>query len=238
MTKAHLKRIKMPWFWQVDRKGKKFVTRPCPGPHKLDSCMTVDMLLKEYLKYAKVRKEVKYIINNKELMIDKRYVKDYKFPVGLMDIIDLVNLKEAYRVMLAPKGKFRLIKLKKDDANLKFCKIINKTTIKKGKTQLNLFDGQNIIVEKDSYKVGDTVVLDLSEKKIKKHLKLEKGAMVLLTAGKHIGEVGVIESISQYDGMRKSSVILKSKDASFETLKEYCYVIDKDLKVEDERNKD
>ena len=236
MTKRHLKRINMPWFWQVERKTKKFIARPASGPHKLDSCITIDLLIREFLKYAKINKEVRHILNNKKILVEKKAVLENNFPVGLMDIIDVVDLGMHYMISLDTNGKFRLLKITKEDANHKFCKIINKTMLKKNKLQLNLDDGQNIIIEKDEYKVGDTVVIDLNSKKIKKHLKLESNAPVLLTAGKHIGMTGHVEKINSYKGMRKSTIIFKGKDESFETLKEYCFVIDKGMQAKYEND--
>src|SRR3989344_5977334 len=235
MTKRHLKRINMPWFWQVERKRKTFIARPMPGPHKLAECITVDFLLREFLDCAKIKKEVKHIVHNKKVLIDKRAVKDIRFPVGLMDIVDVPGMNEYYRVMLNEEGKLKLAKIKKEDSNAKLCKIINKTALKKNKLQLNLIDGRNVIVDKDGYKVGDTVAVDLATNKIKKHLKLESGAVVLLMGGKHIGKIGVVSGIAEQSGMRKPMVTFKDKNNdSYETLKEYCYVIDKD--IENEKN--
>lgn len=229
MSKKHLKRINMPWFWQVDRKNRKFITRPCPGPHKLSSCITVDLLLRHFLRVAKVNKEIRYMLNNNKILIDKKAVKDNHFPVGLMDIIDVVDTGEHYRIFLDNNGKFELVKINKEQANYKLCKIINKTSLKGGKIQLNLVDGNNLIVDKDGYKIGDTIALDLNSKKIKKHIKFEEGSSVILTAGKHIGEIGKITKINVYGGMRKTTVNFENENMSFETLKEYCYVIDSDV---------
>lgn len=227
----------MPLYWQVERKTKKFITRPSPGPHKLDSCITIDLMLKEFLGYAKIRKEVKHILNKGKILVDKRHVKDHKFPIGLMDIIDIAELNEYYRIMLDEKGKFKLVKINKEDANYKYCKVIKKTMLKKKKMQINLVDGKNMIVDKDSYNTGDTVVLDLNSKKIKKHLKLENGAIILLTAGKHIGSIGSVEKINETKGMQKATVIFKDENNNnVETLKAYCYVIDSSIKVKDERD--
>ncbi|MBS3095237.1 30S ribosomal protein S4e [Candidatus Woesearchaeota archaeon] len=231
-----MKRIRMPWFWQVDRKDRKFITRPCPGPHSIEKCMTVDLMLREFLKVAKTRKEINYILNNGKVMVDKKKVKDNHFPIGFMDVVELPEINAHYRIMLDGNGRFKLLKIKKDDADSKFCKIINKTILKKNRVQLNLVDGNNVIVEKDGYKAGDSIVIDLNTKKIKKHIKFEKGAVVALTAGKHIGNMGVVEKINTYEGMRKTTVMFKGKEESFETLKEYCYAIDDSIRDENERD--
>ena len=98
-------------------------------------------------------------------------------------------------------------------------KIIGKT-ITKRKLQLNFFDGSNILVDKDSYKVGDTLLLSLPEKKIAKHLKLDKKSTIFLTGGKHIGETGNVEDIIE------NRIIYKNTDGNLiETSKKYAFVI-------------
>jgi len=89
----------------------------------------------------------------------------------------------------------------------------------KGKTQLNLFGGKNILVDKDVYKVGDSLLLDLAKTKIQDHLKLEKGHQIVLTGGKNIGEAG---EISKIEGRR---VFYKGKKGVYETLKRYALVV-------------
>ena len=46
-------------------------------------------------------------------------------------------------------------------------KFFNKTTIKGGKTQLNLHDGKNVIIDENDYAVGDVINLKVPEQEIK-----------------------------------------------------------------------
>ena len=90
----------------------------------------------------------------------------------------------------------------------------------KGKVQLNLYDGKNVTVDKDDYKVGDSVIFSLNDKKISKHLKLHKKAAVFLTGGRHIGQTGHVEDIV------KDKIIYKdAKGELAETSKQYAFVI-------------
>ncbi len=219
MGKDHLKRLAAPKIWQIRRKGPKFITKPAAGPHGLESGMALNILLKEVLNYAGTTKEVKKILSSNEIKIDGKARKDYRFPVGIFDTVEIANTNEYFRVIVNNNGKLDLIKIKKDESLVKPCKIIGKTIVG-GKLQLNLYDGKNIFADSNSYKVGDTVVLSLPEQKISKHLKLEKKATILLTGGRHIGEKGSVEDVI------KDKIIYKdSRDELVETSKKYAFVV-------------
>jgi len=99
----------------------------------------------------------------------------------------------------------------------------------KGKTQVNLFKGINVLLDKKTdYKVGDSLIIE--KQKVIKHLKFQKGANVFLTSGKHIGKTGTIEEIKEQKDWKQSNIILvKTKSGVYETPKEYAYVIDGEL---------
>lgn len=225
----HLKRIPAPKNWIIKRKERTFITRPIPGPHKLNDSITLSILLKEFLNQAKTKKEVKYIINQNKLLIDKIPRKDYRFPVGIMDIVEIPSLKEKYIVLYNDKGKFMLNPIK--DASQKLLKIIGKTVLKSGKIQLNFDDGRNIIIPKNNYDVGDTIVFDLENKKIKSHLKLEKDVLIYLTEGSHKGRIGKLQKIEEKEGSENQRITFTIGKESLVTLKKYAFVIGKDKPV-------
>ena len=194
MGKYHLKRLDAPKTWNTKKKGVAFITKPVPGSHSLEEGLSLNTLLKEVFGYSNTTREVKKIINTNEIKIDGKVRKEFRFSVGIFDVIEFVNINENFRVILNRKGKLTLIKIKEEETSLKPCKIIGKTAVK-GNLQLNLYDGKNIFVEKDSYKVGDTVLISLPEQKINKHLKLDKNSTIFLMGGKHIGEIGNVEDI-------------------------------------------
>lgn len=135
-----------------------------------------------------------------------------------MDVVSIPDLKENFRMIMNKYGKLQLIKIDEKESKLKPCKIIGKRQVGK-KTQLNLSDGRNILVDKDVYKIKDTVVIELPEQKLKDHLKFEKGSIVYITSGKQIGEVGRLKE------MKDGTVIIETKKGLFETLKDFCFVI-------------
>jgi len=224
MVKNHLKRIAAPKSWPLKRKESSYLLRPSPGPHTLDSSVSLNFALIDLLKIAKTKKEAVYILHNKEILVDGLRRKDKSFPVGLFDVITVKETKKSYRLIIDNKGKIRVIETKKTSE--KPVKITGKNRVRE-KVQLNLSDGRNYFVDKDEYKVGDSVVIDCKKKKILSHIKLEKGNMIFLLGGKHKGEVGKIEDIIG------KKVVYKVGNIIHETLKKYALVIGKDKPVID-----
>lgn len=234
MVKRHLSRLAAPVSWPIQRKGIKWVTRPNPGPHDLKNCVSLNLMLKSILKYVKTTKEVKKVLNEGKVLVDKKVRKECKFPVGVMDILEFPEIKEYFRVLYTVKGKFNLVKISAEEAKFKAEKITGKRILKGKKMQLNFYDGKNMIVDKDSFKVGDTVILSIGDKvAVKKHLKFEKGALVYVIEGKYKGMSGKIEEIKL---VRDNHTIkIKSKDKTFATSKNFVFVIDNSISLEESK---
>lgn len=221
---AHLKRLSVPTSWSVKKKGITFIARPSPGPHKKSQAMTLNYIVKDLLKIAQTTREVKKVLHAGNILVDTIARKDHHFPVGVMDIITIPSQKESYVSLYADDGKFILKKLKSHTEE-KLCKIIGKRILAKKKVQLNLYDGKNLLIDKDSYKVGDTILL--AKGRIVKHLKMEKGALIYLIGGKHIGKLGQLIEIKHFKGMENDRIIIESGEKKIETLKDYAFIIEK-----------
>lgn len=230
MTKNHLKRLVSPKTWHIERKTTTFITRPNPGAHSLKFGISINTILKEMLKLTKTTKETRFILNSGEVLVDSKKIDDYRFIVGLMDTIAIQKAKKYFRVLLNEKGKLVLKDIDEKESSIKVCKILNKTILGKDKVQINFNDGRNLLLKKNDYKVGDSLMMGLPKQEVKEHLPLGKKATILLMGGKHMGCVGTIEDIS------KDSIIFKDKKGeSFETLKKFAFVIGKDkpaIKIE------
>jgi len=183
---SHLKRQKMPKSWPIMRKGTKYIVRPSFG---LKTGVPLLVVLRDMLKIARNRKEVKKAIHEKKILINNKLSKDEKGSIQLFDKIALIFSKKYYNMNLSDKGKFSLEEVKEEDANQKIAKIINKKILKGKKVQLNLNDGRNFISD-IKCKVNDSLSIDLKNKEIKKCLPLEKNAKVIVVAGKHSGKRG------------------------------------------------
>ncbi len=219
--KSHLKRLAVPKSWSIKKRGRTFIIKPSPGPHTIKLGLPIKLIISDMLGIAKNSKEVKKILHDDEIFVDGIRRKELKFPVGIMDVIEFKKNNEYFRIVL-DKGRIRLMPIDKKEAGLKPCRIIGKSKVKE-KTQLNLYDGKNILTEKDSYKVGDTVVIGLPKQEIKEHIKLERGCFIYLIGGKHMGDIGRIEDIIS------NKITYKGKSGEMiETLKKYVFVVGKD----------
>lgn len=228
MVKRHLKRLAAPKSWPIKRKTTKFIVRPMPGAHNLNTSIPLAVLIKEVLNYAKTIRETKRILNNDNIKVDNILRKDYKLPVGLMDVISIKGTNENFRILISKRGKLTIHPIKKEESLIKPFKITGKRTIKGKKIQITFHDGRNKIIKDNKFKVGDTLVLDLEKKDVKDHLELKKGMVIYLTAGKHKGNIGVIKEIQNLNSIYPNKVIFTKGKETLETLKDNVFVIGKD----------
>ena len=223
MVKRHLKRLATPKTWKIQKKGLTFITRPNPGAHSQRLSIPINVVLKNMIKCAKTTREAKKLLLSSEVMVDGNRVKDHRFPVGLMDVVHLKPTKENYRIIFNEKGNLEAVSTDEKDAKSKLCQVKGKTLLKGGKMQLNLSDSRNIIVAKDEYNVGDSLLVEVPSQKIAGTFKLEKGAAILLVAGKHIADVGTVEKAGSY------AIIYKTEKGETKTTsRKYAFVVGKE----------
>ena len=216
----------MPKSWPIHRKENVWITTPEPATHSYKNAISINTIVKEMIKCANTTKEVKHMLNEGKIKIDGIVRKSHKFPIGLMDIITIDGLDKSVRLLLDKKGKFFLQELSKTEANVKPRKIINKKTLRGNKSQINLFDGINII-DKSKYNVKDTLVFSLKDNKISSHIPFEKGTLVYITNGNKVGEVGVIKDILESEGSIPTQIICTKEKEEFKTRMDYAFAIGK-----------
>lgn len=228
--KRHLKRLAAPRTWRIKRKERKWTVKPSPGPHKAEKSIPLLLVIRDFLGHARTSREAKKIIKEGKVLVDKRIRKDHKFPVGLMDIIEIPAVKERWLVLFDSKGKIKLNKLTLKGAKYKLCRIMNKSLVKGGKVQLNLHDGRNILVDpkEDGYKTKDTILLDLKKNRIAGHLPFKEGNKALITGGKHISRVAEIKEYKVRRGPEPNKVVLEDDNGVFETIEDYVFVVGDD----------
>jgi len=166
----------------IKRKGTKYVAR---ASSDLENSVPVVIAVRDILKMAKTKREVKKMINQKMLKINGREVIDHN------DAIKLFNIFEAgktYVLKLSPTRKFFFEETKNTGERL--CKVIGKKVLSGKKVQINLHDGTNVLGD-NKLKTGDSVYLD-SSGKIKRHVSPEKGKEVFVISGRYEGQHGKI----------------------------------------------
>jgi len=220
MSSGHLKRLVAPRSWSIARKERTWTTKPMPGKHSLEGAIPISTILRDYLNVCDNNREAKIIINDGAVMIDQRVVRKPKTAVGLMDIISIPLMKMHMRTMLDDHGRIQFVPIKATEAKWKLLRIEGKTTVKRGKTQLNLHDGTNILSE-EKVKTGDVIQVSLPSFKIKKVLEFKKGAQTLITGGAHVGSISKITGLEVTRSTKPNLVIYKD----FQTIKSYSFVV-------------
>lgn len=219
----YLKRYSAPEQWKIGKKAYTWVVKPSPGPHELKKSIPLLILVRDVFKFTDTSKEAKKIIHSGKILVDKKERKDPKYPVGLMDLINIPSIQKTYRVFPDKKG-LTVLEVGSNE-NTKLCRINDKRTLKKNVFQLNLHDGRNLLTSENAYKPGDSLLISLPGQEIVKHYQLKPGETAYVISGKNIGFKGSIKEIKQRKYMRENSkVVLEKEKDKIETLKDYILV--------------
>ncbi|MHA1792770.1 MAG: 30S ribosomal protein S4e [Promethearchaeota archaeon] len=229
---TYLKRLNTPGFWKIHKKEYKYTPRPSAGPHPNRNCFTLTYIVRDLLKLSKTARETKKILNERKILVDGKARIDPKFPVGLMDVIEIPDINAIYRLVPDPLKKLKLAPITKDQ-EYKLCKIKNKNVLKNGAIQLNLHDGKNVLIQvsdphspkEDVYKVNDVVKVNLSNMKIEDHVKFEEGKFAVVHAGINIGRSGNIVTVIKQFGPNASRVTLDDQGVQFDTALDFVMVL-------------
>jgi small subunit ribosomal protein S4e len=231
---GRLKRNPAPRFWPLHRKEFKWVVKPSSGPHSLEKCLPLSVLLRDILGAAKTRKEAKMIISQGNVYVDGNVRRKDDFPIGLMDVISISALNKFFRVMPFKKGLF-LNPISQEEASFKLCRVENKTIVKSGNVEVALHDGSNIIVKtvnaespQGIYETFDTLKLSLPERQVVSQLKTREGNLAVITGGKNIGKQGRIVEIEKTEAKKRRNalvVIEDDKGNRYQTILDFVFSI-------------
>ena len=214
-----LKRKPAPKFWPIHRKEFTWVVKPSPGPHVGNNCLPITVLLRDYLGFAKTRKEARTIVSQGRICVDGQVRRDDAFPVGLADVVSVPDIERNFRMLPSAKGLV-LQPIDGEEAKFKLCRIEDKLTAKNGNVQLNLHDGSNMFIkvadaknrQEDTFETLDTVKIALSEKRIVESIKMKQKNYAIITGGKNIGKHGNIVQIEETSGKKRRNTLATIED--------------------------
>lgn len=187
---THLKRIAMPKSFPLRRKGReKFIVSSIGNAREVPLLL----ILRDICKVAKTRKEAKTLLNAGEILANGKKVSDERLSMHLFDTLSIKKLAKHYRIILK-NNKFSIQEISEKESHTRTCKIINKKILSKGKVQLNLDNGYNIISDLKAA-ANDSVILDFQTGKITRHLPLREKMHVEIIGGSHTGVKGIINRI-------------------------------------------
>lgn len=238
---GRLKRKPAPRFWPVHRKEVVWIVRPSSGPHCLEKCLPLSIVLRDILEVADTRKEAKKAIAQGKVCVDGKIRRKDDFPVGLMDVISMPEIGKFYRVMPSHKGLF-LNSISKEEASFKLCRVEDRTIVKNGNSQIALHDGTNILIKAENpdpqsevdYETFATLKLGLPEKQVLDQLKTRKGNIAVITGGKNIGNQGKIVEIEKTEAKKRRNALVVVEDEKgnrYQTILDFVFSIGGDTSL-------
>ncbi len=211
----HISRLAAPRSWQVARKATKWISKPLPGPRTKLEGIPLVVLLRDVAGIIENKRELKYLINTEQILVNGKLYKETRFPVGLFDVISFPTIKKNYRVVLTKLGKLQMVEISNKEANTLLLQVKGKHSIKGGKLQVNLSNGWTELTNsKTKVKVGESVLFDLKKKKITENFGFNKGATVYFVRGKRAGHSAIFKSL------KESGLLQRQKIAVLELGKE------------------
>jgi len=193
----------------------------------LNTSIPTKVIMRDQLNYATTAREAKSLIKNGKMVVDGTVRKDDRFPVGLMDVVHIPDSGEYFRVLPDHGGKLRFLAITAEEGKFKLCRITGKTTLKGGKTQLNLHDGNNVVLsaEAEQYKVNDVLKIKVPEKEILDSIEFKEMQQVIITGGRSQGAQGVLIGFGSESGWKKTAIIRTTDGDDIRTLSQYLFVV-------------
>lgn len=193
----HLKRLAAPRSWVLQRKAERFVEKPSPGPHSLETSVTLGHLLTNTLKYCKTSREVRLALRDGLVRIDGVTRKASDFPIGLMDVIEFPTFGDVYRMLIGKWQRLIPVKIGAEEKAFKLCRIQRKMTVKRGITLYTLHDGRSYLAPKEGegFGTGWTLKIGLPNGELMGHIPLGEGVNAGAVAGRNCGRWGIIEQL-------------------------------------------
>lgn len=221
----HLKRYAASKALKLPRKSSSWTVKPSPGPHPSRSAIPLRLLVRDYLSSARTAREADRIIAEGHVLVDGKARRNPKFPVGLMDVLQLPALDRSYRVLLDRGGRLTLHEIDKNEASLKLCKVMRKKIVRKKQVQLTFHDGKTLVGDLGDFKRGDGIKLALPGLKILERFSFERGAIALITGGKNVGKIGRVIDIKLIEGPQPNIVTLETDNERFQAPERYVFIV-------------
>ena len=225
-----LKRQMAPSFWGISRKNKRFAITVRPGSHSKAHSIPTAVLLRDILKIVTTLREAKSTIYGGKVTIDGVKRKSLHHSIGLMDVVELENISDVYRFVPKNNQILKPLKINETEKTKKLAKVVSKTSIKGGKTQLGFHDGRSMISDID-VNMGDSCLLEIPKQKILEVIKLEQGCQVIVTLGINAGQIGTVKKIEGGTFNLPRRVLLELGERKIEISTEMIMVVGKEKPV-------
>ena len=225
-----LKRQMAPLFWGITRKSKRFVITVRPGSHPKNNSIPTAVFLRDTLKIVSTLREAKSAIYGGKVSVDGIKRKSLHHSIGLMDVVELENIPDVYRLVPQDGQVLKPLKIDQSEKTKKLSKVTSKTSIKDGKTQLGFHDGRSVISD-TAVNVGDSCLIEIPKQKILDVIKLEQGCQAIIIRGVNAGQVGTVDKIGEGTFSLPRRVLLALGERKIEIPTDMIMVVGKDKPV-------
>ena len=225
-----LKRQMAPLFWGITRKSKRFVITVRPGSHPKNNSIPTAVFLRDTLKIVSTLREAKSAIYGGKVSVDGVKRKSLHHSIGLMDVVELENIPDVYRLVPQDGQVLKPLKIDQSEKTKKLSKVTSKTSIKDGKTQLGFHDGRSMISD-TAVNVGDSCLIEIPKQKILDVVKLEQGCQAIIIRGVNAGQIGTIDKIEEGTFSLSRRVLLALGERKIEIPSDMIMVVGKDKPV-------
>lgn len=227
----HLKRLASPSFWPVRRKEAAWVSKPNAGAHSASRCLPLKLIIRDELHLGKNGREVGSILAGGKVNVDGRPRRDRNYSIGLMDVVEFTEANATYRLLPVEGRGLSLIKITKEEAKFKLCKVLHKGTAPGGRVTYGMHDGRTLTVkpteaESVDYSTNDTLRMSVPTQRVLDRIKFEKGTFALVIAGRNEGKSGKIVELQRGTATRPATVTIEDKTGNrFDTRVDYTFVV-------------
>lgn len=221
------KRLSVAPVRHLKRKGDVWTIRQNPGGFTRKTSVPLGFVVRDMLGLAQTLREAKQIIVKGMVHVDATARADYRFPVGIFDLVSIPSMKKQYRLVLDAKGRLIAPEVNTDMAGAKPLKVVRKTRTKGNTIIVQTQDGYTYKNVDKAVKVDDSVMISVKDtNEVSQHLKLDKGSHVFIVGGTHVGEVAKVAEVVPGTMKRDKLVSLVEGDEKFQTNVRNVMVVD------------
>lgn len=220
------KRMSAPTEWQLEKKVKKYVTSTAAGPHD-GSALPLGVWLRDHMHIAGNAKEARKILHDRQVLVNGHIATDDHMGIDVFDIISFPKISKSYIILVDQKGRQIEQEISEEAAKVRLVKVASKTTIKGGKTQINLCDGANFISD-FACKGKDTLIIGIIGEDrfaVKEHFPYAVGSQAIIIGGQHTMKSGKITQIQIQKSSLSNRVTIETAAGEIvETIEDYVFV--------------
>src|SRR5215472_577230 len=98
-----LKRESAPAFWPIHRKESTWAPMTRPGSHPRARSIPLNVLIRDMMKWVETGKDAAGIVHDSKVKVDGLTRRDHRFPIGLMDVVQVPSIGKAFRLVPMPR---------------------------------------------------------------------------------------------------------------------------------------